>query len=109
MAVIASRSSSRDARMTRPLRGCPSAWDGANWAAIEEGDHVFYDLRVGAPVVLLRDITDMRRQDHVRCCAQRMIDRQRLFVVDVEPGIGETPSLQRGDDRFGVADRPARR
>src|SRR5260370_32478424 len=37
-----------------------------------------------------------------------MVDRQRLLVIDVEPGIGETPGLERLDDRVGIADRPAR-
>src|SRR4030095_16046737 len=40
--------------------------------------------------------------------AQRVIDRQRLLVVDVEAGISEPPALQRIDDRGGIADRPAR-
>src|SRR5215467_7212400 len=37
-----------------------------------------------------------------------MVDRQRLLIVYVEPGIAESSLLQRRDDCFGVADRPAR-
>src|SRR5207253_4894562 len=59
-------------------------------------------------VVFLGDIADMRGQDHVRRRAQRVVDRQRLLVVDVEPGISEASLLQCADDRFGIAYRPAR-
>src|SRR5205823_4575359 len=34
--------------------------------------------------------------------------RQRLLVVDIKPGIGEAPRVERLDDRVGVDDRAAR-
>ena len=50
----------------------------------------------------------MRRQDHIRQLAQRMIDRQRLGVEDVEPGAGDPIFLQRLDQRGSSTQRPAR-
>ena len=79
----------------------------ANRVAVEEADDILDDLGVRTPIVLFRNVADMRGQNHVRRGTQRMVDRQRLLVVDVEPGIGEASLLQRGDDRLGVADRSA--
>src|SRR5437660_9861390 len=98
MPVIAATSPSRDGRITTPSASIPagarpSGCDDANWSAIEESGHVVYDLRVGTAVVFLRDVADMRGQDYVRHGAQRMVYRQRLFIVDVEPGIGEASLL----------------
>src|SRR5689334_18359000 len=104
---MSAMSLSRDGRIA--ICTAVLAPDYPHWAAVEEGDDVLDDLRVRTAVILLGYVADMRGQDHVRRRAQRMSDRQRLFVVDVEPGIGEASLLQRGDDRVGVADRPARR
>src|SRR5882757_4488805 len=113
MAVIAAKSLSREPRIKTSSLSSP-AWtplsglDDADRVSIDEGDDVLDDLRVGAVIVLLGDIADMRGQDYVRRRAQRMVDRQRLFVVDIEPGIGEASLLQRRDNCPRVADRPAR-
>src|SRR3954469_19982192 len=50
----------------------------------------------------------MRSQDYVRRLPQLVIDRQRLLVVDVEPGISEPPCLERLDNGFGIDNRAAR-
>src|SRR5271155_1826993 len=106
-------SSSREGRIRTPSRliagrAQPLGSDDTNGVAIEERLDVLDDLRVGIQIVLFRDVADVWSQDHVRRGAQRMVDRQGLFIVDVEPGIGEASLLQRSDNRTGVADWPAR-
>src|SRR6266478_7036835 len=109
---MAAISSSREGRIeTSPELIWAGARPGSNDAhrlAVEEGNDIFDNLRVGAPVVLLGYVADMRGQDHIRRQAQRVVDRQRLLIVDVEPGIGEPALLERRDDRVGVADWPTR-
>src|SRR5215470_1853825 len=109
MAVIAPRSSSRDERIIKSLRACPSGSDDADWVAIEESGDVLDDLRIGTPVILLRDVADMRRQKDVGRAAQWMIYRQRLAIVDVEGRVAEVPCRKRFDNRTGVDDWSSRR
>ena len=63
--------------------------------------------RKGA-VVPLGDVAEMRRDHDVVHLAERMVERQRLDVVDVEAGAGDRFGVQRRDQRLLVDDRPAR-
>src|SRR5258708_24309065 len=86
----------------------PPSPDNPDRLAVEKTEHIFDDLRVGTAIIFVGDIADMRGQDHVGCSTQRMAGRQRLLVVDVEPGIGEPAFLQGSDHRVGIADRATR-
>src|SRR5271165_3888310 len=102
---MSAMSPSREGRTITPEPLIPGRTRGAelndaNRLAVEKGADILDDLRVGAAIVLLGHVADMRGQDHVRRRAQRMVDRQRLLIVDIEPGIGEATRLQRRDDRL---------
>ena len=54
--------------------------------AVEVRADVLDYAAIAAAEILLRHIAEMRRQHHVVELAQRMLNRQRLHVVDVEAG-----------------------
>src|ERR1700704_3581423 len=106
--------------MAAPLNGQGSGCDQRKLAASARGDRldrlavgegadIGDDVRIIDLVVLDADVAEMRGEHHVVELAERMIDRQRLDVEDVEAGAGEAAGGQGRDQRLLVHDRAARR
>src|SRR5215831_15687388 len=73
--------------------------------AVEPGADVLDGVGEILPVILLADIAEMRRDHDIAHLAERMIERQRLDVEHIDAGAGNSPVLQRRDQRPLVDDR----
>ncbi|KPY50464.1 hypothetical protein ALO56_05267 [Pseudomonas viridiflava] len=60
-------------------------------------------------VIVLGNVADMRRRQHVAQRAERVVFRERLGIEHVQSGSGDSALLQGFDQRRFVDDRPARR
>ena len=77
------------AHATNWERRCRTLGQHAHRLAVEEGADVVHHAGEKGAVVLLGDVAEMRREHDIVELAQRMIDRQRLDVEDVEAGAGD--------------------
>src|ERR1700722_5783136 len=77
--------------------------------AIEPGTDVLDDVGILLAVILLGDVTEMRRQHDIVQLAEHVIARQRLDIKHIEPSAGNRLRLQRGDQGLLVDEGAARR
>src|ERR1700745_117870 len=71
----------------------------AQHLAFEEGANVLDRMRIEQAIVLLRHVSQMRREEEIVERRQRMAGGQRLRLEDVERGAGDAVFAQNGDER----------
>src|SRR5436190_1366251 len=69
---------------------------------------VLHERRHDALAAPGRAARGVRRHDHAGMPPQRMLERQRLGIRDVEPGAPDQPIVERLDEIIAVHDRAAR-
>src|SRR2546425_1827152 len=87
------------------IRGRTQGPDGP---AVEEGEDALDRLAVEEPVLLGGDVADVRGGDHGLDPPERVVERQRLDVEDIEPGARESSALKGLDQGPLVHDRSPR-
>src|SRR5690349_1296679 len=113
--VPASRSTVTTSRSIAPTLG-PRSGDLGQGGRIDHADrlagHPRFEILEAIAVEVLVDISadvaEVWHQHDVVHAAQRMIRRQRLAVVDVEPGAGDAALPERIEQGGLVDDRAAR-
>src|SRR5262245_43104969 len=80
----------------------------AHRLAIEERANVVHDIAEVEQVIFHADIAEMRGDDHVVESAERMIERQRLDVENVQSRAANPALLQRGEQGLLFDDGAAR-
>src|SRR2546428_13809389 len=77
------------------IRGRTQGPDGP---VVEEGEDTLDRLAVEEPVLLGGDVADVRGGDHGLDPPERVVERQRLDVEDIEPGARESSALKGLDE-----------
>ena len=67
---------------------------GVDQTAFQERLDVFQRVNVEDAMILFDDVTDMRGQNHVIQPPQRMVRRQRLVAVHIQPRAANRAALQ---------------
>ncbi len=90
--------------------GCKPATlrDQAHRGAVEPGGDTLDHVHIIAAIVLLGDITEMRRDHDIVELAQRMVDRQRLLRIGVQRRARDAALLQQLQQGRLVDQRAAR-
>jgi hypothetical protein len=81
----------------------------ARCLAVEPTADVRDRILVEASVKAAGDVAHMRRCQQVRQRAERMVERQRLLVEDIDGGAGDRLTFKRRNEICLDYDRPARR
>src|SRR6202022_1139270 len=76
--------------------------------AIEPTADVLDRVLIEAGVKTARDVADVWRGQQVRKRAERMVERQRLLVKDIDGSTGDLPGFERGNQIRLDHDRSAR-
>src|ERR1700736_5775180 len=84
-------------------------WMSSGRLAVEPAADVRDRILIEASVKVAGDVADMRRCQQVRQRAERMIDRQRLLVEDIDGCAGDRLSFKGRNDIRLDEDRSARR
>ena len=69
----------------------------ARCLAIEPTADVLDGVLISAGVKAARDVADVWRGQQVRQRAERMVERQRLLVKDIDGSTGDLPGFERGN------------
>ena len=74
--------------------------------AVQPGLDILDHLTVEGAIGLNRDVAGVRRHDQVFQFPERMVDRQRFFVKNIDGGAGDPALGQCLDQRVLIDDRP---
>src|SRR5215471_8395474 len=78
----------------------PGGIDYPGGGAAQEGTHVLHGVTKKYAIGFQRDIAQVGRNHRVLQPSEGMVERQRLFVKDVETCPGNCPLLQCLDERW---------